>query len=438
MATVFRPNADRLKTLGFASIAHVPVIFDSNEKYCRDLNRYLRERATLQWEPTKRGNVLGRRQRFPKHATLLNIAYCLSNFIEWCEHQAEIAKTTADKAKFDWRNLVYDDLLRYQADQRNGIWSAHNRPLRPETANTRTDQATHFLTWAATRGLRSKLDVKLTTTRRILSFGNSTKPREVTHIVRAGTEPVSRSRAWQIAQRLPTPEEVRAWLRAVRNKRGLAKYLACRFILEAGPRRHEVEAVTIDQWPNNETLDHLKSKGQPYAVMELTITKGDIPRDIMIPLPFAYEVRAWIDGKRLRLEKKYFDRHKIAASRQIFLSDSKDFEGIPIADYTIYKCFREVNPRPPKWSPHLGRHAFACFFVWHALQCEAAASGKALSELGADWVANRGEWWLGILRRQLGHLDERTTEIYLRWLVTASGLADMANGWHAHLNSESD
>jgi hypothetical protein len=40
-----------LKKLGFETVAHVPVLFDSNSRYCREFNRYLRERATLEWVP---------------------------------------------------------------------------------------------------------------------------------------------------------------------------------------------------------------------------------------------------------------------------------------------------------------------------------------------------------------------------------------------------
>jgi hypothetical protein len=52
MVKVFQPNADRIAKLGFASVAHDPVIFDSRQRYCREYNRYLRERAELDWRPS--------------------------------------------------------------------------------------------------------------------------------------------------------------------------------------------------------------------------------------------------------------------------------------------------------------------------------------------------------------------------------------------------
>jgi integrase len=251
-----------------------------------------------------------------------------------------------------------------------------------------------------------------------------------------GREKRSRSKALQTAVHLPSIEEVRDWLRAVREKRGYAKYLACRFILEVGPRNHEVAAVTVDQWPSRETVDWLQSRGQPAAVMELTVTKGSVPRDVMIPIELADEVCRWIDGPRLRLNTQFYKRTKEQASKQLFLSDARGHEGIPVKEYTIYRCFHEVKPRPPHWAPHLGRHAYACFYVLQALELDAKIAGKNIAEMGADWVMNRGDWWLKTLRRQLGHVSEETTEIYLRWLMSATQLAALANGWHQYLNAE--
>ena len=87
-----------------------------------------------------------------------------------------------------------------------------------------------------------------------------------------------------------------------------------------------------------------------------------------------------------------------------------------------------MNPRPKLWSRRR-RHAFACFFVLHALSAEAQPDG-GLSAKGAGWVMNRGDFWLRLLRTQFGHMSEETTQIYLRWLRSACGLTELASGWH--------
>lgn len=300
--------------------------------------------------------------------SLRNIAYKLANFVEWCEANGTADHKTRDVRLSDWRSLTYDDILQYQREQRSGAWSNKNQPLDPNTANARADQATDFLLWAASRKLRDAFEVKLTTSRRNVRAGSSSKQSLLERKVRVGREKPSRSKALRTALYLPKVAEVRDWLRAVRERRGLAKYLACRSILEIGMRRHELCALTEDQWPTKETLDYLQSRGEPVAATELIVTKGSVPRDVSIPLSFAIEVRDWIDGPRLRLNREFYKRTMKRASRQLFLSDARGYEGIALQTHTIYDCFHEVTPCPPRWSPHLGRHVFACFYVLQALE----------------------------------------------------------------------
>jgi len=51
MAFLFWPDPDRLVAKGYASVANVPAIFDSNWKYHEELSRFLRERALAEWTP---------------------------------------------------------------------------------------------------------------------------------------------------------------------------------------------------------------------------------------------------------------------------------------------------------------------------------------------------------------------------------------------------
>lgn len=51
MAKMFMPDPKRLSDLGFASVAHVPVLFDGKHRYCQIHNRFLRERALGEWSP---------------------------------------------------------------------------------------------------------------------------------------------------------------------------------------------------------------------------------------------------------------------------------------------------------------------------------------------------------------------------------------------------
>jgi site-specific recombinase XerD len=423
MAKVFCPDEARLKALGFEPVAHVPVLFDAEHRYCREHNRYLRERATLQWHPSGELTRSKRIIDLPARKSLINIARNLGNFIDWC-------KTN----ELRWQDLSYDAVLRYQDDQAAGQWSQNGRRLKPGIRNQRADDATHFLRWAAERKLRPRFEIKLVATSR--SFRTGSRRRSLVRHVRAGRAKISQTDQVAAALSLPNANEVADWLRAVREKRGHAKQLACRLIIEAGTRRAETAELTEDRWPSVDMLDDLQARGRFTAPVELTKTKGDRPRTIQVPLPFAREVRLWMDGSRLVLRQRYFKRECKHASPRLFLSDRPDFEGIPISAQTIYDCFHRVTPRPSRWHPHFGRHAFAGFFLLQILDLEAKAYSKGIAAMGADWVMSRGQYWLQMLRRQFGHASDDTTELYLRWLTTSTQLPDLVNGWHALIDCD--
>jgi integrase len=420
MAQLFIPDSSRLAAIGFARFQHVPVIFNNDLVYCRECNQYLRDRATLEWSPP------GSQRDFPMRQTLLNIGHKLVNWIEWCHF-----------SKIDFLNATYEHVLAYQQDQERGRWSSTGRPLSPGTANSRADEATLFLTWAGDRGLRATpLDVKMVLSRlpaRHVGDGAS-KVRSV--LRRAGRAKESYSKSALTAFAMPTPKDVAQWLRAVLEQRGHTKYLACRFILEAGPRKMEVEAVTAEQWPSGEDIARAAEDRLHFVPMTLMITKGARPRTLNLPLQFAMLVRDYIEGIRSTLAYRYYRREGKKAENKLFLSDAPGYEGTPIRGHTIYKLFKHVKPRPRLWSPHRGRDAYACFFVLQTLETEARAKGSNLRDVTADWVRERGEFWLHILQKQLGHSSPDTTEGYLRWLISAVGLVDMANGWHRYLEDE--
>jgi hypothetical protein len=70
------------------------------------------------------------------------------------------------------------------------------------------------------------------------------------------------------------------------------------------------------------------------------------------------------------------------------------------------------------------------------MESEARIVGKSAMEMNSGWIIERGSWWIATLRRQLGHLSEETTDIYLRWLLTSARLAEAACGWHKFLDGE--
>lgn len=425
---VFFPDAIRLEKLGFGPVANAPVLFDSRHVLARIPSRYLRERALGRWSPqaSYEGPHLSSRVR-PTRSTLAAAAWQISIFLDWCEDRGQ-----------HWRTVAYDDVLTFQNEMILGKWSKTGRRLQPSTANNRADEATSFLAWASWRGLRDSFPVPHTTRQRSVGGGRSSTGGTTLVRSRVGQAKTSRTREIVKVVAVPQPAEVRDWLLLVREVRGISKYLASKFILETGTRLEETISLDASQIPSAEAIADLRSRGRTAGYIDLVKTKGGRPRTIQVSLSFLEELRNWIDGRRLTLLLRYHKRTGKRPSDRLFVSDATGFEGIPIARHTLYDVFHEVRPAPAKWHPHFGRHTYACHWMFAALNLDAASERKSLRELGIEWIFARGGVYLRLLSKQLGHLDEMTTEIYLRWLATAVGIEEVAENWHRFLSSDAD
>ena len=315
MAKVYIPDRDRLSVLGYGRVAHVPVIFNSEWKYERALNRYLRERALLLWHPCEDCNPVTRKIDFPQHNTLKNAANYLKNFLEWSEQRGP-----------DWRVATYADILTYQDEMRTGRWARDGEPLDAATANQRADAATHFLFWAAKRHLRQPFGEAIAQSGRIIAGRTSGRRRTVTE-GRPGRIKEPKNKAISRITMIPSATEIRDWLAAIKRRKGYAKYLACRFVLETGVRRDELSGVLERELPNFDDLEALATRRQFTAPMDLYRTKGGRQRTIQIPIEFAHELRKWAETKRLTLMWAHKRRTGEPASDALFLSDARGYEG---------------------------------------------------------------------------------------------------------------
>lgn len=410
MATLFIPDASRLAAAGFTAIADVPVLFDCQHRYCRAFNRYLRERALGEWIPDVYGK---RRVRYPRRRTILNIAYRLKNWIEWCRAR-----------DFDWRTVSYrEHLLAYRDEMLNGTWSADHTPLSVQTSEHRVDAAVQFLSWASQRGLRPDFIVPTGETETYAGSGSSSRRFKVRRAFRAG-----RRRPNPASLQLPGPAGLKTWLATVRARCGHAKWLAARFILEVGVRLEEAVQFKERHLPPR---DEWNVVGGQVTVLLVDGTKGGKTRHIRLPLKLALALDEYRKGRRLTAIAKLrrLDR-RAPLPENLFLFDET---GLPLTRSALYRAWKHGAPYR-SWSPHLGRHAWACLTLLDFMKNE-LEKGKNLSGLPEAVFWEMGRLAVAtVIQPQLGHVDKATTDLYLRWMWHMIGAADHYRSWHDFLN----
>jgi len=422
MAIVFLPPRDKLTAAGYASVAHVPVLFDSHHRYMRDYNRHLRERACLDWIPggdsvTKR-RARGRRLNYPRPATLRTYAWALANWIEWCEHRG-----------VDWHLATYAaDVLRYQAEMLSGAWSAAGEPLTGSTADFRVARATEFLVWAHSRNLRPELAMPIRGTTRPMSdaVGGT--------VAAVSSRPGRRPRADPAALCLPNPEQITAWLAVVERERGYVKELACRTLLLTGMRRKETAMLPVKFLPDDRKLWKVVDDHVRFWVTRGT--KGGKPREIGIPLALAEELDRYRKLCRKTALALWTENHPGCRSPiELFLSQAT---GEPLSAAKLYEAW--VRSRPFKgWCPQLGRHYWACNTLIAHLEVEAQKIPQTLAALPGTWIHAWGETVISlIIKPQLGHADESTTRMYLTWLLGNLSITNHALNWYGFLDRRRD
>ncbi len=411
------PDVDRLTAEGFGKVAHIPAVFDDKWSYQPDPSLYLRERALCSYRPRNaKMSITELTDR-----SIQGFGESLCNFLEWCELHSK-----------DWRTLDYADgiLKGYQNALLAGTFSVGQRGLAPSTVNLRAEEACNFLLWAYQRNLRGEFSVLTKTVPRNvpnpeLSHGH----RQILVEVRAGAV-----RQKPGALTMPTKPLLNSWLESMRIEKGLTKSLMAELIIRSGIRREEAVQWRVHTLPQPQEW---KIVGGEVQVMLEYGTKGSKrinnhgdkvgpQRIIMLPLEMAQKLHEYRETKRLKFFSIYVRGANTLEERkarqnnmpeQLFLSD---YTGRPVSYQTFYDAWTEASRQPYKgWSPHLGRHYWAC----NELLQEAQRHFNFLekydkSDIPLDWI--RGNVCDIITLRiqpQLGHIDKKTTELYMNWAV---------------------
>ena len=169
----------------------------------------------------------------------------------------------------------------------------------------------------------------------------------------------------------------------------------------------------------------------------LTVTKNSKARTVKVPIQTASTVAHWVQshdegGRAWLADARSKRKPKAVAPTRLFLSDRKRSEGVPIQRHTVFDCFREVEPRPTGWHPHMARHAFACHFMMRALQIDHGHSGMGVER----WIETGGLRAAEELRLLLGHESQDTTRIYLNYLRLNVNIATAADNFQGFLDGD--
>ncbi len=417
----FAPDEADLTKADLDRYGRVPFLLSNDMEYLDEANRFLRERATGAWRP-HRGDVSAYAAR-----SLLS-----DNTLDAYSRDLENFWTYVEAQRLSWRAMTYQDLLdSYDKDMGRGRWSEDGKPLSPSTINRRVDLAAQFLEWAADRGERSPFKVPVDV--RSKPSGNGRRePIEVR---------VGRRRVDPGHLRLPTAEEINRWLAEVRARRGATKALACRTILETGMRLEETVLLRVGQLPDPAAVE----PGKP-ARMEIRYgTKGSRepgdaakagkPRTLRFAASFLRELSDYAALRRAKAAVLFKAGHPgRPVPPQLFLSERT---GEPITAAVLYKAWHACESLPyPGFSPHVGRHSFACVTLLRLLQEETALMARTTDAVPRSTLLEHARNLVGnYIRPVLGHVSEATTERYLGWVADHVWVAEHRSAWSAYLDA---
>jgi integrase len=433
---VMWPILGQMQESGFQHLAKIPFVIVGAKGYHREASWYLRDRALLAWAP---GNIQ-RSGKYPTRKSLSTYSSSLVDFLDWC-----------DSTSRDWRTVEYtsDLVLGYQEQMGTGLWSESGKPLSAQTINMRIGESMRFLQWGAARSLRKPFEA-ITVTQKISlpNHTNAGKPVQKEIEVRAG-----KVRPDPVTLRLPTRPEVARWLRVVQIEKGLTKALMCDLIIQTAIRREEACQWKVDTLPLNKADWNIKGDTVTVKIEygakggKTTDNKGDErgpSRNITMPLSMAERLHHYRENIRPTIRSIFVkansstpaERRELAKAnpRQLFLGDSS---GLPIQNHTLYDAWTKLSYLPFKgWSPHCGRHYWACETLLEAIEKNAVALGSTLNAAtSSNWITGCANDTVMLkIQPQLGHISQATTERYLQWVLQTSAQMDLNDGYQAALD----
>lgn len=420
-----------LAEAGYGALSHQPFLLDPEPGYARLPNQFLIDRGLGYWDPKWRGEK--RNPIPPSRISMKCFARWLANALEWADTRS------VDLMRGDY---VSDLIDCYQQEMLKGIWSADNRPLAPETVNPRVQIALEFQMWAADKGLRPPFVIPTTTTTYIAGSHDNSRSHEPKVVEsRKGKVKVNKR-----TLSFPSIKEIDAWRERVHQRPvvGVTEELIVDLILNTAIRREEAACWRVDTLPldpkdwkvvNLDQPEEAQSvigtirygaKGKQYGIDKHDDKIGP-EGEIHIPLWIAKRLYGYRNNERLMALKRRLKGVRPVEARRIMEETVHLFlnpvTGLRYTGDQIYAFWSRVQG-PAHWSPHLGRHWWACRYLEERMKQHAELIQQVLKTPNISMehpmvLALRDSAMTVIqmeIKPQLRHVSSRTAEIYLHWL----------------------
>lgn len=422
MKVIF-PDPQQMKDLGYAKLAYIPFLIAADGDYPVEANRYLRERACLEWRPSISGKPGC--YRFNTRQTVESLdamARRLMEFLLWCESSIPTIY---------WKDVVYlDDLLdKWQVGMLSGSASRSRKKLAIETVNSRVSEACSFLSWAAERGYRDTFSV-MTNKVSLYETPKGSRKRRHNKDSRVG-ELVSRRRSLS----LPSDVALVQWHSELKIRHGEVIALFSECLMRTGMRISEGTKFRAQDLPekiygpegNDWREDWLKSGEVPCTIrmgvkgpkVERGTEESSKPRVIYIPIELADRmdyyrqegrptlIARWVSAGKTRVER---DKRQKSIKTNVFWLGKR---GRPLSNSWVRQAWSSGAATPWKWCPHLARHLFAVNTLVSYMR-DLIAQFRLSTIPSVGWLHGLMAGQISIILSPLmGHLSEETTLLYL-------------------------
>jgi integrase len=373
----------------------VPVILHDDGQFFHEASSYLRDRSLMRWCAGEgRGKPSLKR---PSENTLRNLAGDLTHFFDFC------AAVGADWRELGWSTLrgkrSIEGYISAMRARRHKVRGEMRIGLAPRTIEQRVTNAIDFLDYAASRDWRKLLPTNLPA-------------------VDLPPEPSSLE--------IPSPRAIRAWRDAVaeRFEKDVSYHLLIESIMRMGLRREESALLRASDIPNAKALRPgewqfliIRYGTKGYREFGDPEKKGKkrkvrVSTDWVLKLIDYKNTRAsW--GRRAALAKFRKKNPGAPLPKELFLTTTK---GGPITAEYVRLLWDMAGPRPhPSWTPHAGRHFYACMTLVDLIERDRQRAGIP-GHLLLQNVDALGRGAMIELSEYLGHASPSTTDTYLRWV----------------------